>query len=400
MKSLLDIEVTNKVCLIRADLNCPLDDHKNILDTTRIKAHAGTIKHIADHGGMSVVIAHQGRPSSADFSSLKSHAEKLQEILGAEYKVDFFEQTHGSEAETRIKTMNAGDILVLENVRMVENEIVNKSAEDHAQDPYIKSLAKVGHFFVNDAFSAAHRSHMSLVGFTAILPSVAGIIMEREVTNLQRVIDNPEKPCIFILGGIKPDDSFKVAEYVLTNNIADSVLTGGSVSQLLLIAAGKTLGRPTREFLEKKELLQFVKPAKKLFNKFSEQIKTQIDFAVNEEGRKIFSLNDLPLNSSILDIGDQTIEKYKQIIKNSSTIVFNGPMGKFEDRGFEKGTLEIFKAMGSSKGFSLAGGGHSVSIIEKYNIDLSYVSTAGKAMIQFLMGKPLPAIMSLKRDKN
>jgi phosphoglycerate kinase len=206
--------------------------------------------------------------------------------------------------------MNAGDILVLENVRMVENEIVNKSAEDHAQDPYIKSLANVGHFFVNDAFSAAHRSHMSLVGFTAILPSVAGIIMEREVTNLQRVIDNPEKPCIFILGGIKPEDSFKVAEYVLSNNIADSVLTGGSVSQLLLIAAGKTLGKPTREFLEKKELLQFVKPAKKLFNKFSEQIKTQIDFAVNEEGRKIFSLNDLPLNSSILDIGDQTIEKY------------------------------------------------------------------------------------------
>ncbi|MFX0185175.1 MAG: phosphoglycerate kinase [Candidatus Hodarchaeota archaeon] len=370
-----------------------------MLDTTRIKAHAGTIQHIADHGGKSVVIAHQGRPGSAGFSSLESHAEKLQEILGAEYKVDFFKQTHGSEAETRIKTMNAGDILVLENVRMVENETVNKSAEDHAHDPYIKSLAKVGHFFINDAFSAAHRSHMSLVGFTGVLTSVAGLIMEREVTNLQRVVDNPEKPCIFILGGIKPDDSFKVAEYVLSNNIADSVLTGGSVSLLLLIAAGKTLGGPTREFLKKKKLLQFVELTKILLNKFSDQIKTQVDFAVNEEGRKIFSLNDLPLNSSVLDIGDQTIKEYTQIIKDSSTIVYNGPMGKFEDRGFEKGTLEIFKAMSSSKGFSLAGGGHSTSIIEKFNIDLSYVSTAGKAMIQFLMGEPLPSIISLENSR-
>jgi len=399
MKSLLDIEVTNKICLIRVDLNCPYSDGK-IKDYTRIKTHSKTIKHIAEHKGKAVVIAHQGRPGSTDFHTLQQHTEILQMILGSSYKVEFCPYTHGSEVEKSIRKMNAGDILVLENVRMVKTEMNNKSAEEHAQEPYIQSLAKVGDIFVNDAFSAAHRSHGSLVGFTALLPSVAGLIMEQEVTNLQRVVKNPKKPCVFILGGIKPDDSFKVAEYVLSNNIADSVLTGGSVSQLLLIAAGKTLGRPTREFLEKKELLQFVKLAKKLFNKFSEQIKTQIDFAVNEEGRKIFSLNDLPLNSSILDIGDQTIEEYKQIIKNSSTIVFNGPMGKFEDRGFEKGTLEIFKAMSGSKGFSLAGGGHSVSIIEKYTIDLSYVSTAGKAMIQFLMGKPLPAIMSLKRGKN
>ncbi|MFX0051770.1 MAG: phosphoglycerate kinase, partial [Candidatus Hermodarchaeota archaeon] len=173
-------------------------------------------------------------------------------------------------------------------------------------------------------------------------------------------------------------------------------LTGGLVSQLLLIASGKSLGKPTMEFIEKKNLLQFIKLAEKLLSNFKEQIKTQIDFAVNMEGRRIFSLNDLPLNTSILDIGDRTIEKYVQVIKNSSTIVYNGPMGKIEDKIFEKGTLEIFKAMGNSKGFSLAGGGHSISIIEKYDINLSYISTAGKAMIQFLMGKPLPAIKALE----
>jgi phosphoglycerate kinase len=396
MRSLSTIDIEGKVCLTRVDFNSPLDENKNLLDVTRIKAHAETIKYIADHSGKVVVIAHQGRPGSSDFCKLNLHAKELQEVLGIDYSVSYLGFTHGPEAETRIKALNAGDILVLENVRMVENETMNKPAEEHAKDPYIQSLIKVGDIFVNDAFSAAHRSHMSLVGFTTLLPAMPGLIMEREITNLQRVVDNPEKPCTFILGGIKPDDSFKVAEYVLSNTIADSVLTGGLVSQLLLIASGKSLGKSTMEFLENKNLLQFIKLAEKLLSNFKEQIKTQIDFAVNEEGRRIFSLNDLPLNTSILDIGDRTIEKYVQVIKNSSTIVYNGPMGKIEDKLFEKGTLEIFKAMDNSKGFSLAGGGHSISIIEKYGINLSYVSTAGKAMIQFLMGKPLPAIKSLE----
>ncbi|MFX0185172.1 MAG: phosphoglycerate kinase [Candidatus Hodarchaeota archaeon] len=394
MKTLLDIEVTNKVCLIRVDLNCPYSDGK-IKDFTRIKTHSKTIKHIVEHKGKAVVIAHQGRPGSADFLSLQQHTEILQMILGSSYKVEFCPYTHGSEVEKRIRKMNAGDILVLENVRMVETEMNNKSAKEHAQEPYIQSLAKVGDIFVNDAFSAAHRSHGSLVGFTTLLPSVAGLIMEQEVTNLQRVVKNPKKPCVFILGGIKPDDSFNIADYVLERNIANTVLTGGTVSQLFLVAKGESLGKPVVDFLKKKELIHFVDIAKVLLNKFQDQIKIQNDFAIDEGGRKIYSLNDLPLNAPILDIGDQTIKEYTEIIEQSSTVVLNGPMGKFEEIGFEKGTLEIFKAMERSKGFSLAGGGHSVSIIEQHNIQLSYISTAGKALLQFLMGRILPAIESL-----
>ncbi len=399
MKSLSDIEIENKVCLIRVDFNCPLDDNKNILDITRIKAHSETIKYVSDHKGKSVVIAHQGRPGSADFSSLESHTNKLQQILGNKYKVDFFAQTYGPDVEARIKSMNPGDILVLENVRMVKDEPTNKSAEEHSKSPYIKSLAEIGRVFVNDAFSAAHRSHMSLVGFTVILPSVAGLIMEREVNNLQRVVDNPQKPCIFILGGVKPEDSFKVAEYVLKNDVADVVLTGGVVSELLLIAQGKSLGDPTMNFLEKKKLLQYIDPAKNLIKHFSKRVKAQNDFAVDEGGRKLYSLKDLPLNTAILDIGDQTIIEYSNIIEESATCVLNGPMGKFEEPSFERGTLEVFKAMSKSKGFSLAGGGHSVSIIETNKINLSYVSTGGGAMIQFLMGKPLPAIIALNSSQ-
>ncbi|MHA2244829.1 MAG: phosphoglycerate kinase [Candidatus Hodarchaeales archaeon] len=395
MRSISDIDIEDKVCLTRVDFNSPLGENKELLDTTRIKTHAETIKFIADHNGKAVVIAHQGRPGSADFSSLEPHAIKLQNILGNNYKVDFIPFTHGSEVESRIRSMNAGNILVLENVRMVKGETINKPAKEHSKEPYIQSLARVGQVFINDAFSVSHRSHVSLIGFTVLMPSVSGLIMEREVTNLQRVVEKPEKPCIFVLGGIKPEDSFKVAEYVLANNIADSVLTGGAISQLLLIAMEKKIGKSTIEFLEKKKLLRFLEAAKNLFRRFGQQVKAQVDFAVNEEGRKVYSLEELPLASPILDIGNKTIKEYTRIIKEASTIVFNGPMGKFEESGFEKGTLDIFMAMGKSNGFSLAGGGHSISIIEKNKIKLSYVSTAGKALIQFLMGSKLPAIEAL-----
>jgi phosphoglycerate kinase len=398
MKTLSDINVEGKVCLTRVDFNSPLDENNNLLDDTRIKAHAKTIKRIADNKGKVVVIAHQGRPGSSDFTRLQFHAERLQKILGNNYNVSYTPFTHGSKVETLINSLEPGNIIVLENVRMVENEMKKRSAKEHAKDPYIQSLAKVGEIFVNDAFSAAHRSHASLVGFTKLMPSVAGLIMEHEVTNLQRVVDNPVKPCVFILGGVKPEDSFKVAEYVLENDIADSVLTGGTISQLLLISMNKSLGKSTMNFLEKKNLLQFLEIANKLKIRFDEQIKTQIDFAVDEGGRKLYSLADLPLDAPILDIGDQTIEEYEKIIEQASTMVLNGPMGKFEESGFEKGTFAVFKAMEKSPGFSVAGGGHSVSIIEKNNIKLSYVSTAGGAMIQFLMGKPLPAIIALNAN--
>ncbi len=399
MQTLSDIDLENKICLVRVDLNCPLDNNKQILDVTRIKAHSKTIKYIADRNGKVVVIAHQGRPGSVDFSSLKSHTSSLQNILGDKYLVNFCPFTHGLEAEKSIKNMNSGEVLVLENVRNVQQEMVNKSPEEQAKEPYVISLAKVGQIFVNDAFSAAHRSHISLVGFTTLMPSFAGLIMEREVTNLQKVIDNPEKPCVFILGGIKPDDSLKIIDYVLSNEIADTVLTGGTVSQILLVASGKSLGKPSEDFLEKKKILQFMDKAKILVKKFGKSIKMQSDFAVDEGGRRIYTMKDLPLKSPILDIGDRTIKEYADIIKNASTVVLNGPMGKFEDIRFENGTIGIFEAMGRSKGYSLAGGGHSISIIEKNNISLSYISTAGKALLLFLMGSHLPAIEALYENE-
>ncbi|MFW9853885.1 MAG: phosphoglycerate kinase [Candidatus Thorarchaeota archaeon] len=397
MRILSEVNVKNLVCLTRVDFNCPLDSEKNILDDTRIRTHAETVRYLASQKGKVVVIAHQGRPSSPDFGSLEGHAEILQEVLGKNYRVDFIPFTHGSEVETSIAAMSEGNILLLENVRMVPNETKNKTPEDHAKDPYIESLCRVGDIFVNDAFSTAHRNHMSLVGFPPKMRSYAGLIMEREIKNLQRVMDSPDKPCVFVMGGIKPEDSFKVAEYVLSRDIADYVLTGGGISLILLKALEYLLGETNEEFLRQTGLLTFVDIAKRLINLFPNQIKSQIDFACMADGKRNFRLNDLPLPYPILDIGDKTIETYSTLVENASTVVYNGPMGKIEEKGFEIGTVEILRAMGHTKGFTLAGGGHSVAIIEKHNIkNLSYVSTSGGAMLQFLMGKELPAITVLK----
>ncbi|MFW9780382.1 MAG: phosphoglycerate kinase [Candidatus Heimdallarchaeota archaeon] len=397
MRILSEVNVKNLVCLTRVDFNCPLDSEKNILDDTRIRTHAETVRYIASRQGKTVVIAHQGRPSSPDFGSLEGHAKILQEVLGDNHRVDFIPYTHGSEVETSIAAMDEGDILVLENVRMVPNETKNKSPEDHAKDPYIESLCRIGDIFVNDAFSAAHRNHMSLVGFPPKMRSCAGLIMEREIKNLQRVIESPDKPCVFVMGGIKPEDSFKVAEYVLSRDIADYVLTGGCISLILLKALKYLLGETNEEFLRQAGLLTFVDIAQRLINLFPNRIKTQIDFACMVDGKRNFKLDDLPLPYPILDIGDKTIEEYSTLVENASTVVYNGPMGKIEEKGFEIGTLEILRAMGRTTGFTLAGGGHSVAIIEKHSIkNLSYVSTSGGAMLRFLMGKELPAIAVLK----
>jgi phosphoglycerate kinase len=302
MKSLLNVKLENKICLTRVDFNCPLDDQRKILDTTRIKAHAETIKHISDHLGKPVVIAHQGRPGSPDFSSLEEHAEKLQEILGPKYRVEFITQTHGSGVEIHIKAMNIGEILVLENVRQLKTEMAHKTAEEHATDSYISSLASIGDIFVNDAFSAAHRSHMSLVGFPQLLPSYPGLIMEREIINLQRVVDSPEKPCVFVMGGIKPEDSFKVAEHVLSQNIADYILTGGGVSLILLKAQEYSLGDKNEEFLRHTGLLKFVDIAQRLTNLFPERIKAQSDFACLDGGRRTYEFEDLSVIKPLKNI--------------------------------------------------------------------------------------------------
>ncbi|KPV62956.1 MAG: Phosphoglycerate kinase [Candidatus Bathyarchaeota archaeon BA1] len=395
-----DLDFKDKTALLRVDFNSPVNpENKTILDDTRIRSHAETtIKELSEKGAKIVILAHQGRPGDPDFTPLKEHAEILGSILGIPVK--YVDDVFGEKAQKAIKELKSGEILVLENVRTFPDETKKGTPEEHAKSEFVKKLAPLANVFVNDAFAAAHRSHISMVGFTAVLPSVAGRIMERELKALSKVLEAPEKPCVYILGGAKADDSLKISRYVLKNNIADQVLTGGIVGHLFLAAKGIDLGKPNMEFLEKKELMGLVPGIRELMNAYPKNVENPVDVAIEVEGkRKEITVGDLPTNYPICDIGTKTIEKYGDVIHKSKSIVISGPLGVFENKEFIKGTKQVFEAIAASKAFSLVGGGHTVAAVEELGLarKMSYVSTAGGALIEFLMGERLPGVVALEK---
>lgn len=398
-----DFTFEGKVVLVRVDFNSPIDPTtKRILDDTRIRMHGETtIKELSKKNAKTVVLAHQGRPGSSDFIPLKQHAEILSNKIGIPVK--YVDDIFGEKAQKAIKELKNGEILVIENVRMYPNERKSGTPEEHAKSDFIQSLAPLADVFVNDAFAAAHRAHASIVGFTALLPSVAGRIMERELKALSRVLETPEKPCVYIFGGAKADDSLKISQYVLKNNIADYILTGGVISHLFLAARGFNLGKPNMALLEKEDVLGLVPGIKELMAEYPGKIKVPVDVACEVEGkRKEISVNELPTNHPIYDIGTETSKKYSEIIQVAKTIVFSGPMGVFEKKEFMPGTKKTFEAIAGSQAFSLIGGGHTVAVVQELGLaeKMSYISTAGGALIAFLMGEKLPGVVSLQKTTN
>jgi len=394
-----DVNVKDKVVLVRVDFNSPVDPQsKKVLDDTRIRAHGETtIKELMEKRAKVVVLAHQGRQGDPDFIPLKQHAEILSNIIGKPVK--YLDDVFGEKAQKAIKGLKSGEVLVLENVRTYAAETSKGTPQDHAKTEMVQRLAPSAHLFVNDAFAAAHRAHVSIVGFTAVLPSVAGRIMERELKSLGKVAENPEKPCVYILGGAKADDSLKISKYVLKNNIADYVLTGGITGHLFLAAKGYDLGKPNVELLQKQGVLNLVPGIKELMEAYPGRVKVPVDLAIElDSKRREISVGDLPTEHPIFDIGAKTIREYSQIISQARSIVVSGPMGVYERKEFTNGTKRIFQAIAASKAFSLVGGGHTVAAVEELGLarKMGYVSTAGGALIEFLMGERLPGVIALQ----
>jgi len=398
-RTLDDFKVKDKVVLVRVDFNSEIDPNtKRVTSDVRIKAHAETtLKELAEKGARTVVLAHQGRKGDPDFMPLKEHAKILGKILKCPVK--YVDDTFGDKAKEAIKTLKGGEILVLENVRSFDGETKSGTPEQHAKTELVQNLAPLADLFVNDAFAAAHRSHVSMVGFTAVLPSAAGRIMERELKSLAKALEKPEKPCVYVMGGAKADDSLEVSKYVLGNGIADYVLVGGVTSQLFLAAKGADLGRGNMAFLEKKELIGLIPGIKTLMQKYGEKVMVPVDVSLDVDGkRKEIPVSKLPTEHSIFDIGAKTVENYVKIISKAKSIVVSGPMGVYENKEFNYGTRKILEAIANSKAFSLAGGGNTIAAIEEYGLTkkIGYISTAGGALIEFLMGKKLPGVVALE----
>jgi phosphoglycerate kinase len=398
-KTLDDFNVKNKVVLVRVDFNSEIDPNsKNVTSDVRIKAHAeATLKELAEKGAKTVVLAHQGRKGDPDFTPLKQHAEILGKILKCPVK--YVDDTYGEKAKKAINALQGGEILVLENVRNFDGETKNGTPEQHAKTEMVQKLAPLADLFVNDAFAAAHRGHVSMVGFTAVLPSAAGRIMERELKSLAKALEKPEKPSVYVMGGAKADDSLEISKYVLGNGIADYVLVGGVTSQLFLAAKGVDLGKGNMAFLEKKELTGLIPGIKELMQKYRDKVQVPVDVAIDVGGkRKEIDVSKLPTEHSIFDIGKKTVDNYAKIISKAKSIVVSGPMGVYENKEFNYGTKKVLEAIAKSKGFSLSGGGNTIAAIEEYGLSkkVGYISTAGGALIEFLMGKKLPGVVALE----
>jgi phosphoglycerate kinase len=395
-----DFDLKDKTVLLRVDFNSPLDPQtKQIINDERIRAHAkATISELVKKGAKTVILAHQGRPGDADFIPLKQHAELLSKELNMPVK--YVDDVFGESAQNAIKALKSGEVLVLGNVRGVPNEQTKGTPEEHAKTEFVRNLAPLADIFINDAFAAAHRAHISMVGFTAVLPSAAGRIMERELKALGKVLEAPEHPSVFVIGGAKGDDSLDISRYVLKNGIADNVLTGGVIGHIFLVAKGFNLGKGNMAFLEKKELMGLVPGIRELMQQYPGAIIVPVDLAMEvDKKRKEIDVEDLPTDNNIFDIGTKTAQKFADIILKAKTIVVSGPVGVFENPEFKKGSQIVLNAVANSEGFSLVGGGHTVAAVEKLGLadKMSYVSTAGGALIEFLMGKQLPGVVALEK---
>lgn len=390
-----DFDVDGKTILVRVDLNTPMDTEGHILDDMRIKSHIPTLKDLED--AKVVLLAHQSRAGKMDFTTMQPHSVRMSQYLGKEVK--YIDDIFGTYARSSISSMEKGDIILLENVRFYSEESMQRPASDHAATHMVRKLSPLIDIFLNDAFAVSHRSHLSIMGFTESLPTGAGRVMEKEINSLDRGIKGGERPCIFVLGGAKVDDSLKVAENVLINGGADRVLVTGVVANVMLAAAGVDIGQVNLDFIESQGYTDQIARAKQVLDKFNGKIGYPIDVAFNDGGKRVeANVSELPdTNLPINDIGLETIVAFSEEIKNAKTVVLNGPAGLSEIEPFALGTHEIIKAAINSE-YSIAGGGHISAEIRNlgYEDDFSHLSTGGGACIDYLAGDTLAGIEALK----
>ncbi|MFH1721956.1 MAG: phosphoglycerate kinase [Candidatus Altiarchaeota archaeon] len=397
IKTLDDVDVTGKKVLVRLDLNSPIDPKTgDILDDRRFRSHKQTLLELIEKKCKIVLLAHQGRPGEPDFTTLEQHGLLLEKVLG--HKLQYLDSLVSRFVIEKIEAMAEGEIIILENTRFYSEEVLKRPADVQATTLVVQKLYPHFDYFVNDAFAVAHRSQPTVVGFPQLMESLAGRLMEKEVTTITNTIKNPKKPVVFLLGGTKADDSIKIATKALESG-TDTILTGGVVANIFLAAKGYRIGEPSIEFIRGKKMTDQITIARELLSKYEDQIIVPKDVALDENGKRVeIPLSELPQNYRIADIGEKTIEEYRKKILKAGTIFANGAFGVFESKNFAKGTEEIIKAIAESKGFSVIGGGHTCAAARGLDVEdkIDHISSGGGACINLLAGYKLPGIEALK----
>jgi phosphoglycerate kinase len=386
-RSITEADVRGKRALVRVDFNVPLRDGE-VADDTRIRAALPTIRLLLDRGAAVVLATHLGRPKGiADPAlSVAPVARHLSDLLGQ--RVATVSRVAGPETERAVATLRPGDVLLLENTRFEPGEEIN--------DPDLAAaLARLGDLFVNDAFGAAHRAHASTVGVAKLLPAYAGLLLEREETALSRLLNDPERPYIAVLGGAKVSDKFAVLEHLLDR--VDALLLGGGMANTMLLAQGNQIGSSLAE-------PDRVDAARRLIVSATERgvrvdIPTDVVVArsLDSMTASIASVGAIPTDQAVFDIGPETVARYCQSISGARTVFWNGPMGVFERRPFEQGTLGIARCVAEASAYTVVGGGDSLAAIEAAGVGASidHISTGGGASLEYLEGRLLPGIAAL-----
>jgi phosphoglycerate kinase len=382
-----------------------VDREKGTLkDTTRIEACIPTLRELSGKGAKLVILAHQGSDIEyKNFYTTAPHAKALSSFLGKE--VRFIDDVCGPAAREAIGNLKEGEILLLDNVRFMSEEQtlfetkLLLSHEEQAKTLLVRKLAPLADIYVCDAFAAAHRDQPSLCAFEQVLPSAMGRLFEEEFCVISGIMEKPERPCVFVLGGAKINDAFLMMKTVLEGGVADRVLSGGLVGEVLLWASGGDIGERARAFITKEGYAGLLETAKELLAKHRDRIALPRDFAAVRDGMRVeFPPEEIPPDALILDIGEGTAKQYQEVIRRARTVFVNGPMGVFEDEATEPGTRLVWDALADTPAYTVIGGGDSITATKKYGKtkDINYICTGGGALIRFLTGEELPVVRALR----
>ena len=393
MKTIDNFNFKGKKALIRVDFNVPVNENFEVTDVTRIEAAKPTISKILNDGGSAILMTHFGRPKGKDDKYSLSHiVKKVSEVLGV--PVHFAADCIGEVAEKAAKELKAGEVLLLENVRFYPEE-------EKGNEEFAGKLAKLGDIYVNDAFGTAHRAHASTTILAKFFPTAKcfGYLLAKEIESIEKVMKTGEKPVTAILGGSKVSSKITIIENILPK--VNNLIIGGGMAYTFIKALGGKIGKSICENDKLDLALEILDKAKKL----GVEVYLPIDVVVGKEfdnntETQIVKANNIPDDWEGLDSGTETLQNNKQVLLNSKTILWNGPVGVFEMPNFAKGTIAIgeYVAEATKNGaFSLVGGGVSVAAVKQFGFEdrVSYVSTGGGAMLESLEGKILPGIQAI-----